>query len=876
MSADQKYYAFAIADKASAEQIRQELAGKQWIVTVIRSFPDFSFFSHAAFPDNIFCHNATCLNGVQPEVGSTWEAEITVTLNEKKHEYGFSIADAKLIDNPAAPPDALPASPVDDRSSGTSGSGSVTYAEIAKKLQTLSCAKRESVFLAKCPSNWNITFAFCRTHGIELNKLISLLQSLASSTKLSEGVIKNKQNELAQLIHSYREFKSIFPDMAPPPAEPGISKPSSAGTVKVDYNPEITISRGVTGIKTITEFSKDASHIRIYLDETWPGTQDKEYGDIGVIAGIVWAGTEPDYSELPKIQTHIRTRSAKAFQEAIGQLLQCPRALPFIFPITKRDITLTDYPLMLRVALQTLLGWILPQKDAPCDVEIFTEGIGQSGMSAGQNYASVFQEMCNTVRCTSGKGRMSRWRIRSAVSMPENEEGKNFEYIPYGDAVAYLAVPTQKARQYGGCFDAEKNFPAYVPISQELLTWLNQMDTFSPDGYAEALFEFAKEHHKTKLFSFIVKEAIGHAQHNATFRESLFNKLEKMFSQKERDLAVLSSLTRLLVKSFPVAMFDGSPRQKLFRLLVELQNANHSGRPEDAAVCVEKYQRLRDTLIDDDRNWCAYTDMNLAVHYNDLLDFGRAMAICRRWEQDPSFNYLERLRRGQILSSIGQGCAFAGDFAQGHEYFSKALQMFGGRQDFTDEFDQTAVYSALNVLDNREYPEAVEEAEAVFQCEFAEAVNKYADNLYRPFHHHLLAKNLFFNPEAEKHIPLYLARRDTWQNKPQHPWELIELYRILLLYRQNPAMAKERTAALWKLYEEINGGGIMNLLEVFARCVISVTYGDKDCVQGIFQKLDLIKGKLPLAANICQKLGMAAAGHLPAEEIWPLLPFNYK
>ncbi len=59
MSTDLKYYAFTIVDEASAEQIRQELAGRKWIVTTINSFPAFSFFEHEAFPDGIFCRNVT-------------------------------------------------------------------------------------------------------------------------------------------------------------------------------------------------------------------------------------------------------------------------------------------------------------------------------------------------------------------------------------------------------------------------------------------------------------------------------------------------------------------------------------------------------------------------------------------------------------------------------------------------------------------------------------------------------------------------------------------------------------------------------------------------------------------------------------------------
>ena len=920
-----------LTDEAAINKCRAELAGKKWLMEVCISTPNYSFFQNDAFPDKVFCGNL--ILHVTPELGSIWSVKVKVAFDKKKGRYGFVAAAAKMI---AAAPQAESAGEKADGESGDgapngnpdgggpplerkdevimnqdvpedkerkcpaeapaaeTGEARIKFVDIAKTLQAMSCAKNEIVYLAKRPEKWDLSFAFCCSHREDINKLISLLQSLANSAKMSEGVLKTKRDGLARLVHAHREFESILPNMpVPPPLPP--PKPTAAKNtasktptvatkkkkskkaaaisanatpVKVDYDPEIKFSRGEATVKTVTKFSKNSSHIRIYIDEAWPGDQAPEYKYIGVISGIVWDGDAPDYKILPKVQTHLRERDDPVlYQKTLKGLFGCSKAFPFIFPIAKQHVNSKDYPELLRMALITLLGWILPQDGCRCEVEIFCEGIKSAQMAPGENYADELKGFHNALGLTSG--RMRRWYFTHFESL--HESNKSFEYVPYADALGYLTVPIVKAQNWGRPFNATQ-LPGYVPLTVELIRQLNALDSDSPRGCAETLFDFAGIYSKTKLFFHVLEQILEKAHDDPEFRDALFERLEEMFREKQRDVGLLKNLCDKLIREFPLEVFSQYP---LIRLLVELQSANHSGTPEAAEECVRQYRQLRNALIEDNRELCAYTDMNLAVHYNDQFDFAAAAAICRPWESDPAFEFISRGSRGTILSSIGQSYAFAGDCEHAYEYFVRALKLFSGPPLLKDEVDQTAVYCALNLLDGRRFPVALKMAESVFKCGIAEAIDHYADNTDMEYHHHLLVKNLFFNPGAAEHIPAYLERHAAWQTKPQHPWELIELYRILLLHRAHPDEAKERIAALWTWYDNAKGS-VFRILEAFARCVIFANCGDADCAKGVPDLLAPIKDKLPSAADICQKLRCAATGQLSADEIWQILPFNYK
>ena len=774
-----------------------------------------------------------------------------------------------------------------------------TY-KILNKLCGVKTLQSPTLFAKLLPSDWNFDIQFCRERKETFGKITVLLQSLSTkNNNLNSEKCVKKKKELAALLDSEPEYQCIkqYPvtsDLekkpAPKPAAPAVQqKPSSVPqkakqlvrkakikTVKGrEYDPEIEFEDGMSSVGGVTGFSRDADHIRIYIDETWPNTLDPDYDNVGVISGIVWLGAAPDYEILPAVATHLRENySPKEFREAISNLLNCSSTVfPFVFPFFKRHVEESDYPEQLRIALITLLGWILPQKGRECEVEIFCEGIGTSQMKPGKNCADQFKEIRNAVGLTSG--RMQRWKISKFISMRTAD--KEYEYIPYADAVGYLTVPTQKARKWGDQFHVE-DWPGYVPLSLDLLRQLTNLDTGSPAGYADELFEFAKVYQHTKLFSYVLIQAFSRAEADPDFKAALFEKLEKMFEAKERDLPLLNYICRELEKKFPLEEFRGLPRQKLIRILVELQKANHAGDPENAEKCIALYRKDYEVLFDQDPGLCAYTDMNLTVHYNDRFEFRKAAEVCSPWGRHEAFRFLSPENRGRILSSIGQTFSLCGDYAEADMFYRRAIEIFRDPANpLPDQADQTSVYRAMNALDAAgSFKEAAELAEGVFGCSFAEAITKYAGNTDKPFHHHLLVKNLYFNPEVGSLQDAYLQTAPNWTCKKQHPWELIELYRALLLHKAGRSVeCQARFKALQDLYAELGSGAIMQLLNGFALTVWSLV-GEGFTDELRIKRDSLLaqaKRTLPATIPICQKLREAKQ---PDPDFWAILPFNYK
>ena len=763
--------------------------------------------------------------------------------------------------------------------------------------------KGDSAFSKKCPQNFGLTCAFVRKYFEELKQIIALLQSLGSVTKITPQKYQKKINELAKLLNSRAEYAEIanalvlstLPDnikkksdeqvMAkvqplPKTEDQAVTFPMKTVRKKngcvvlqgINYNPEVSNKKEYEALTEEPNFSLDASCIRIYIDETWPGTQDDEYCDIGVISGIVWCGNEIDETVLPWIPTHLRTGGIRAFKTALKNLLSCEKAFPFIFPIHKRNVTQKDYMELLRISILTLLGWVLPQNGKTCKVKIFCEGISGFELLANKNLADRFSELLEGTKLT--QNRCARWQITEFKSM--STRNKDFEYIPYADLIGYTVVPTTKASEYrAGVLDSPQDLLGYVPLSLNLLQDLCALDTNSAAGYADALLSFAKERYRTKFFKYIIRDTVYKAKQNKEFKDMLFDKLERMFEEKDRDMKLLNSVSKTLINEFPLSEFDNYPQQKLNRILVELQAANHNGEPEKVDECVKMYMESREKLKKQNLELCVYTDMNLAVHFNDRFEFESGAMTCRKWENEGAFNFLSPENQGRILSSIGQSYSFTKNYQKADEYYKRALDIFTDPENhLADQADQTQVYRALNILDYGNYDMALKMAEMTFQCSFADAIKKYATSTDKSFHHHLLVKNLYLNPELKSLQKEYLQLAAKWKTQEQHPWELIELYRILML-KENEAQVK-RFKILNKLYENMETGTTLQLLQAFAWSVYNSVCGGEIDHDKIKTMLADIKHNLPACTCYCDKIENILSGEITGKDIWKILPFNYQ
>lgn len=367
------------------------------------------------------------------------------------------------------------ADPREDLSSGLF-SDRENIDKTCRVLQQVTSAKNAQTFAKVRPPRWHLTFEYCATHAETLKKVASLLASLIAKKNPSTSFIETKKAQVIALLNSDKVLRGILQGIVPqtPSAAPPLGKrvptgktpatvPARGGVIKppmpvqkpvktlhnLNYNPEIAFDKAASKGIGVTEFARHANHIRIYIDEAWPGAQSSEYKHVGVISGIVWDGEQPVEHQLPFIHTHLREKNSPAhYHQAISQLLNCEHAFPFAFPIIQDAVRESDYPELLRVALIVLLGWILPQDGPQCDVKIYCEGIQFAQMAPGRNYACSLGEMRNTMGLTTG--RMQRWYISEFVSLAATD--KEFEYVPYADAVGYLTIPTTKAQEWGSTF----------------------------------------------------------------------------------------------------------------------------------------------------------------------------------------------------------------------------------------------------------------------------------------------------------------------------------------------------------------------------------------------------------------------------------------
>jgi len=71
---------------------------------------------------------------------------------------------------------------------------------------------------------------------------------------------------------------------------------------------------------------------------------------------------------------------------------------------------------------------------------------------------------------------------------------------------------------------------------------------------------------------------------------------------------------------------------------LQLQQANHQGDPEAAAVAREDYQQVRENVRIHDRALAAYVDLNVAVNYVDSFQFNEVKSFAQSVTQDSLFN----------------------------------------------------------------------------------------------------------------------------------------------------------------------------------------------------------------------------------------------
>lgn len=658
-----------------------------------------------------------------------------------------------------------------------------------------------------------------------------------------------------------------------PPGALSVRKPSSNN----QQTKRIREKQLESHTQAMKKFGENEDSFRIYIDESWPEKNAKT----GIIAGIVWTGKNPDFGLLPQIETHlIRNRNFKKAAEAVHKMLDCDRCFPFIMPIRFEEQQANQhYDELVRIAIMIILGWLLPESDTPATVSVLLERYGKHNEK--QDDTMFIRGLLKGFGIHGGQ-RFQRWSIQSF-----RWETKEYEYVPYGDLLAYLALEQKKGRQFSEQYKIDfKQLPGYVPLS---LARLPQLLALEDLGQADPILDFSVDMAGTHLFEKVSTALKRRIDDSTQFKRLLLSGLEARYQLKSRNLSALRKqlkTVRSLIGELPQ---DADIRMRLNWVALNLQEANHDGNPPTAEKYLQEYRRLRPSGLQNDRELTTYIDLNLAVHYADQFLFETAQEIAEEMITDPLFEALSLTSQARCHSSLGQYLSMQGQRSQAEKEFITALKLIhqsnlpAGNK--AGEWNQTLVYFAINSLDDH-HSRTLGRVKVVLGQDLSKAAKRLAKDDSPPslYHHHLLLRCLFLeanNTECQAARTVYLNQQDKWKTgSQQHPWELIALYRALLLSME-PHFDRKPVQRWFDLAFRCASaefhGPTLHLIGAMIAIVAAARLNNRDFAERALEILEKVQQQIPAAASIIETLDKFAK-NARSDQIIPTLealPFNY-
>jgi len=573
------------------------------------------------------------------------------------------------------------------------------------------------------------------------------------------------------------------------PAQAGVPRPQGAARVSQKRIQAKQVTQDLSGRKRLrptiggfTALIEDAGDLTIYIDETWSGETAAIQRNEGVIAGLVCRGKPQTFADLPQRATH---RYAKPLQarEAIEQLWRCRSCAPFIFPMRLPDPdepASRYYDALLQQAIRFLLGWLLPLPVKPVRLHLFPEAMQQCQHPVGDDRTEFYRGLL-----AADPARYGQWQIETM-----RWETKDFGYIPYADLAGYLTLEHTDYNKVLGAWADFKQLPGYVPFSLGLVPRLERLEHFESAACLQDVIDFAVETGDSPFGHLVLRDLAARMAPRLDLQLVLLETLEAGYQDKVRDLVRLRRAFAAVRGLLPTLPALASPRMRLLWYLLAMQDANHHGDPERIRATAADYVRERATLMQVERELCAYADLNLAVHAADRFEFESAQQKISDWVTSPLFAALSLHQRGRMYSALGQYRAMQGDAHGAEALFDQALVHFmqapldaGAR---AREQEQTAIYMAINALDG-EGLNARRAVEAVVgPLTVAMAVDFAADEtLENQFRHHLLVRALCQLDDLAEVRDAYLDRFPTWRDGHlQHPWPSIHGHRGFLLWNR--------------------------------------------------------------------------------------------
>ena len=700
-------------------------------------YSTFAFVQTNSIPDNVFCHNS-----VWPEDSSLMvpgrkvEFEAGLRFNDKKSVWNYVVTNLRVLDT-----DSLP--------------------------ESVESASYEKSSARKPPDGY-----MAPTASPKGDDAIQSTQQQLGSPSASSPLVQ------AETKTAFRTHQPLHPTSSPRPKyKPTFLQPAAK---RLQGDP-------FGHLKSIVFCNEKKTDLVIYIDEAWP--EEGADAEFGVLAGVVWMGSEPDPAILPIPPQHLREQ-AGFHEKALGYLNRldaCPNAIPFIFrfkPPGKFSPKET-YEQMVHEGLLILLGWLLPGQaptlKQPTGVRVVCEAIGADHRD-GQDQTDIFRGILAQA-ARRDPARFSRWVLTELVWVQKSgADPANFSpreilyqgYMAYGDLLGYMTVGAQSPKALRLAREVRLDqFPNFLNISSGLANTLEMIHQAGPASPGVFLDQMAANL-ESPFIRGILDELRKRWETDTDTKLKLYSELDARYMQKVRDLRGLARQFAVVQRVCGPLPPDASRRLRLMEIGIQLQRANHFGDPASLGALEQAYQELRSRALENgEADLVAHVDLNLAVRASDRFEPEQAKLIVEDLlKEEPRLSLLSRSR---AHSALGQYLSMAADYETARREFDLALDIIS-KADLSEserlgDSDQTAIYRAFNSVDAGS-PDAIELVKAIIKTS---GVGLGRDHQFR---HHLWVRYLDSRDELALERKTYMesASDDLLDT---HPWQLIAMYRGL-------------------------------------------------------------------------------------------------
>ena len=305
----------------------------------------------------------------------------------------------------------------------------------------------------------------------------------------------------------------------------------------------------------------------------------------------------------------------------------------------------------------------------------------------------------------------------------------------------------------------------------------------------------------------------------------------------------------------------------------KLAGANHLGHCDVQQVA--QIMAAANTVKEESAHDACEAALRIAISATNGFDFTSAEPFIEGWLTQP-IAVPGRLNHGKLLSTLGQLCAFRGEYPEALAYFDRALGQFEQLSDpdqATSNCRQTTIYRAVVLMD-MQHPGAAEAIREITEQSTGKTGTQSIRQLARSasplrFEHYLLLRWLVRTSEETEGQRDYLGCIEDWQQHEGHPWMLINAYRAWLL--ANALRKEEATVYLQSAVDECCDEENSAILHWMAHCFhalgrsldLELEPPGRPCPEGPFpsEKLDELRHATSTQERI--------------QALDTLLPFNF-